>query len=58
VFKDFDDCERCAGEDGFESIRGGVEKSDVLVHVEDICVGETFDIFGNRDELFNVRVLA
>jgi hypothetical protein len=29
-----------------------------LIHVEDVFVGEAFDVFGEGDELFDVGVLA
>lgn len=57
VLEDFDDRERRAGEDGL-ALRGcGVEEADVLVHVEDVLVGEAFDVFGEGDELLQVLIL-
>ena len=39
-------------------IRGRVEESDILVHVEHVFVGETFDIFGWGDELLDIVILT
>lgn len=44
VFEDFYSCERGAGEDALQGL-GGVEEADVLVEVEDVAVGEAFDVF-------------
>ena len=37
---------------------GAIEEADVLVHVEDVAVGEAFDVFGDVDDLLEVLVLA
>ncbi len=58
IFEDFDHCEGRTGEDGFLGIVWGVEEADVLVHVEDVAVGESFDVFVEGDELLDVLVLA
>ena len=64
MFEGFDHGQGRAGEDGFEeggggcAGGGGVEVPDVLVHVEDVLVGEAFDVFGDGDDLLQVLVLA
>ena len=58
VFEDFYQGEGCAGEDGLEGVGGWVEVADVLVHVAEVEVGEAFDVFGWRDEVCEVAVLA
>jgi hypothetical protein len=45
MLEDFDDCKRGAGENGFLTVEGWVEESGVLVHVEDVFVAETFNVF-------------
>lgn len=39
-------------------LSGRVEVADILVHVEDISMTETFDIFGYIDDLLQVLVLS
>ena len=58
VLKDFDTCSRCTWKNGFEVVGWRVEEASVLVHVEDVFVGQTFDVFGKRDQFFDVRVLT
>jgi hypothetical protein len=56
IFQNFDYGEWRAGENrllGFLLI----EKSDILIHVEEIVVAESFDIFCGIDKVLNVTVL-
>ena len=50
--------EGCAGQDGFLLVEGRIEEADVLVHVEDVLVGEALDVFVQCDQLLDVLVLA
>ena len=38
------------------TVLGRIEETDILVHVEDVCVGQAFHIFLKSDELLNVVV--
>lgn len=58
VLEGLDDGERSAGEDGLLQVGGRVEEADVMVHVEEVGVAETFDVFGEGDGLLDVLVLA
>jgi len=49
IFEDFDDGEGSAGEDALEGVLRWVEEADVLVHVEDVAMGEALDIFVQGD---------
>jgi hypothetical protein len=57
VLEDLDDGERCAGEDTFPHFFV-VQKPDILVHIEEVSVGEAFDIFVYGDYLLEVGILA
>lgn len=56
VLKDLDDGERCAGQDALLGT-GGVEEANVLVHVEDVLVGQALDVLIGGDNLLQVLVL-
>lgn len=57
VLKDLDDRKRCAWENRLLRLRS-VQEADVLVHVEEVFVGKTFDIFVHGSHLLEVLVLA
>ena len=57
VLEDLDDCERGARQHALLRVRD-VEEADVLVHVEDVLVGEALDILVDGDDLLQVLVLA
>jgi len=44
VLEGFDDGERGAWQNGFLEVGGGVEESDVVIHVEEVGVAEPFDV--------------
>jgi hypothetical protein len=58
VLEDLDDGQRGAGQDALLALGLRVQEADVLVHVEDVAVAETLDIFGDVDDLLQVLVLA
>jgi hypothetical protein len=58
VLEDLNVGQRRAGQDALLALGFGVEEADVLVHVEDVAVAETFDILGDIDYLLQVLVLA
>ena len=57
VLEDLDDGKRRAGQYGFLGVLR-VEEADVLVHVEDVLMGETFNVFVDGDDLLQVLVLS
>jgi hypothetical protein len=57
VLEDLYGCEGGAGKDGLQRL-SGVEEADVLVEVEDVAVGETFDVFVESDKLLDVAILG
>jgi hypothetical protein len=57
VLQNLDHGKRRAREDALLRARR-VEEADVLVHVEDVTMGETLDIFVNGDNLLEVLVLS
>jgi len=58
VLEDLNVGQRCAGQDALLALGFRVQEADVLVHVEDVAVAETLDIFGDIDYLLQVLVLA
>lgn len=58
VFEDLDDGEGRAGEDGLFGVGRGVEEADVVVHVVEVLVAETFDVLGERDGFLDVLVVG
>lgn len=57
VFQRFDNRQWGAREDGLFEIGRGVEEANVVVHVEEVGVAETFNILGEGDSLLDVAVL-
>lgn len=58
VFEDLDDGQRGTGQDRLLALGLGVQEADVLVHVEDVAVAKTLDIFVDVNNLLEVLVLA
>lgn len=58
VLEDLNDGQRGTGQDALLALGLGVQEADVLVHVEDVTMAETFDVFGNIDNLLQVLVLT
>lgn len=58
ILEDLNVGQRCAGQDALLALGFRVKEADVLVHVEDVAVAETLDIFGDIDYLLQVLVLA
>jgi len=58
VLEDLDDGQRGTGQDRLLALGLGVQEADVLVHVEDVAVAKTLDIFVDVNNLLEVLVLA
>ena len=58
ILKNLDDSKRGAGQDALLTLSLRVQKTDVLVHVEDVAVTQSLDILGNIDDLLQVLVLT
>ena len=57
ILENFDNSKRSARQDALLST-GRVKKSDVLIHIKNVLVGKTFDIFIDGDDLLQILVLA
>ncbi len=57
ILQDLDHRERRARQDTLHQLRV-VQEADVLIHVEDILVRETFDVFTQSDDVLQVLVLS
>jgi hypothetical protein len=57
VLQYLDHSQRCARNNALLCVRV-VEKPDVLIHVEDISVTQTLNIFGNIDYLLQILILS
>lgn len=58
VLEDFDNRKGGTGEKRFLEVVGRIKEADVLVHVEDVAMRKTFNIFVHSDDLLEVLVLA
>ena len=59
VFQNLDDCQRCARQDAL-LIRQRcvwIEETDVLVEIEDVAMGQAFDVLRNGHDVAEVVVL-
>lgn len=58
VLENLDNGQRCAGQDALLALGFRVQEADVLVHVEDVAVAQTLDVFGNIHNLLQVLVMS
>lgn len=58
MLQNLDNCQWGAGEDGLLLVERCIQEADVLVHVEDVFVRESFNVFLERYKLLDVLVLT
>lgn len=58
MLQNFHDRQWSAWKNGFLLVKRCVQKADVLIHVEDVFVRESFDVFFESYELLDVLILT